>query len=443
MADRGPVSARAGAGADHRAGGVLGAGTFAALVFAVSALAASARPALLRLAAAARAAAAPRGRRERRSRHRARRWRSWPRSRRRRPPRTSRSRSPRRCCSSASRSPAAAGSCAAARGRSRSSSSRSRSRLVFAGDAMARASVAPFEHLRSEAFLAELKQGGVPAEAVTDFAAQAGELRDVVAVVFPAAWIIGAAVLVLSNAALLRLYLLRRDPGWLEDGEFERVRFPLALVAGVHPVGRGGRGAGAAAVRLQRASRRRVLLRAAGHGRRRVLRAAARRAAAAAARGAGAGARESVGPADPGAAGAVRQLVRFPQVGGAPRAEPPDGSGPRRGRPRCLSFEESHGADPEGGRRQARPPRRRGEGGRRLRPQLPAAEGPRHGGHGREQGHDREGATGPRGAARQGEGRVRVAGRPHRRAPLRRPAQGRRERRALRLGDRRPTWPSS
>jgi uncharacterized protein YybS (DUF2232 family) len=103
--------------------------------------------------------------------------------------------------------------------------------LVFAGDAMARASVAPFDHLRSDAFLAELKQGGVPPDAVADFAAQAGELRDAVAVVFPAVWIIGAAVLVLSNAALLRLYLLRRDPGWLEDGEFERVRFPLALVA--------------------------------------------------------------------------------------------------------------------------------------------------------------------------------------------------------------------
>src|SRR5512140_344831 len=55
-------------------------------------------------------------------------------------------------------------------------------------------------------------------------------MRDAVAVVFPAVWIIGAALLVIANAALLRLYLLRRDPGWLEDGEFERVRFPLALV---------------------------------------------------------------------------------------------------------------------------------------------------------------------------------------------------------------------
>jgi uncharacterized protein YybS (DUF2232 family) len=37
-------------------------------------------------------------------------------------------------------------------------------------------------------------------------------------------------VLVIANAALLRLYLSRRDPGWLEDGEFERVRWPLGLV---------------------------------------------------------------------------------------------------------------------------------------------------------------------------------------------------------------------
>jgi hypothetical protein len=104
-------------------------------------------------------------------------------------------------------------------------------RFVGFYDAMARASVAPLEHLRSDAFLAELKRGGVPPETVADFAAQAGQMRDAVAVVFPAVWIIGAAVLVLANAALLRLYLLRRDPGWLEDGEFERVRFPLALVA--------------------------------------------------------------------------------------------------------------------------------------------------------------------------------------------------------------------
>jgi hypothetical protein len=229
MADRGPVSARAGAGADHRAGGVLGAGMFAALVFALSALVPPLAPvsfvsplplALQRLrggsgsAALATALAV--------------------------------------AVVAAIATPQAAAwfavalvapvlllgeSLARGRGLLRGCAwafavlvFEVALGLAFAGDAMARASVAPFEHLRSDAFLAELKQGGVPAEAVADFAAQASEMRDVVAVVFPGVWIIGAAVLVLSNAALLRLYLLRRDPGWLEDGEFERVRFPLPIV---------------------------------------------------------------------------------------------------------------------------------------------------------------------------------------------------------------------
>jgi hypothetical protein len=103
--------------------------------------------------------------------------------------------------------------------------------LFFAGDTMAQRSLAPFDHLRSEAFLSELRSSGVPAESITEFTEQVATARDAIAVVFPAVWIIGAAVLVIANAALLRLYLLRRDPGWLEDGEFERVRFPLALVA--------------------------------------------------------------------------------------------------------------------------------------------------------------------------------------------------------------------
>ncbi len=103
--------------------------------------------------------------------------------------------------------------------------------LFFAGDEMARRSLEPFDHLRSDAFLSELRASGVPAESINDFTEQVASMREVVAVVFPAVWIIGAALLVIVNAALLRLYLLRRDPGWLEDGEFERVRFPLGLVA--------------------------------------------------------------------------------------------------------------------------------------------------------------------------------------------------------------------
>ena len=103
--------------------------------------------------------------------------------------------------------------------------------LFFAGDAMQQRSLEPVDQLRSEAFLSELHQRGVPEDTVSDFRDETRTIREVIAVVFPAAWIIGAALLVIANAAVLRLYLLRRDPGWLEEGEFERIRFPLALVA--------------------------------------------------------------------------------------------------------------------------------------------------------------------------------------------------------------------
>jgi hypothetical protein len=102
--------------------------------------------------------------------------------------------------------------------------------LFFAGSALAEHILAPLEQLRSEAFLSELRSGGVPPERLTAWTDQISTLHDALTVVFPAAYVIGGALLVLAHAALIRLYLLRRDPGWLEDGEFERVRWPLGLV---------------------------------------------------------------------------------------------------------------------------------------------------------------------------------------------------------------------
>jgi len=80
------------------------------------------------------------------------------------------------------------------------------------------------------AFLAQLRQGGMPQDGLAEWQGFVRQGRQVLAVVYPAFLVIAAAVLVAANAALLRLYLLRRDPGWLEDGEFERVRFPIGLV---------------------------------------------------------------------------------------------------------------------------------------------------------------------------------------------------------------------
>ena len=149
-------------------------------------------------------------------------------------------------------------------------------------------------------------------------------LHDALAVVYPAFWVIAAAVLVVVNAALLRLYLLRRDPGWLEDGEFERVRFPLPLVVAFVLAG------GAVALPLLRPAAYNVLLVVAfffalqglavvGFYARRLAGPAARAPA-----GAGAGAAQPVGPADARPAGPVRQLVRFPPLGRAPAAGPGD-----------------------------------------------------------------------------------------------------------------------
>jgi uncharacterized protein YybS (DUF2232 family) len=102
--------------------------------------------------------------------------------------------------------------------------------LALFNGAMADRVLTPLDYWTSDAFLQELRSGGVPPERVTLWADQIGELRGALAVVFPAFYVIGSAVLVMVNAALLRLYLARRDPGWLEDGEFERVRWPLGLV---------------------------------------------------------------------------------------------------------------------------------------------------------------------------------------------------------------------
>jgi uncharacterized protein YybS (DUF2232 family) len=100
--------------------------------------------------------------------------------------------------------------------------------LVFANDDMRAIALASFEHSRSPEFL-EGMRASMPPEQVDAFVEQAATAYDAMLVVYPAAYIISVAVIVLLNASLLRLYLRRRDPGWLDAGEFEGVRWPFVL----------------------------------------------------------------------------------------------------------------------------------------------------------------------------------------------------------------------
>ncbi len=101
--------------------------------------------------------------------------------------------------------------------------------LFFASPALEARALAPFDHLRSASFLEEMRSSGMPTEQVEAWTEQVTAMRSVMAVVYPAAYIIMAALMVLANAVLLRWYLARRDPGWLEGGEFEGLRWPFSL----------------------------------------------------------------------------------------------------------------------------------------------------------------------------------------------------------------------
>jgi hypothetical protein len=101
--------------------------------------------------------------------------------------------------------------------------------LFFASPALEARALGPFDHLRSAAFLEEMRAGGMPTEQVEAWTEQVAAMRSVMAVVYPAAYIIMAALMVLANAVLLRWYLALRDPGWLEGGEFEGLRWPFGL----------------------------------------------------------------------------------------------------------------------------------------------------------------------------------------------------------------------
>jgi uncharacterized protein YybS (DUF2232 family) len=61
---------------------------------------------------------------------------------------------------------------------------------------------------------------------------QAEQLRafaSQVPVIYPALYIVGAALFVTVNAVIVHAYLSRRDPAWLDGSEFEGVRMPFLI----------------------------------------------------------------------------------------------------------------------------------------------------------------------------------------------------------------------
>jgi uncharacterized protein YybS (DUF2232 family) len=104
--------------------------------------------------------------------------------------------------------------------------------LLLAGPEMADQLRAPLRHYQSEAFGNEMRQErGLPEEQLVELQQQFASLESALAVVYPAAWLLLGWTVTLVLAALLRLWLARRGPRWLEGPGFEDLRLPIAVVA--------------------------------------------------------------------------------------------------------------------------------------------------------------------------------------------------------------------
>jgi uncharacterized protein YybS (DUF2232 family) len=101
--------------------------------------------------------------------------------------------------------------------------------LLFASPRVEQVTYGVIDALRSPALLADMRAGGWPAEQVEVWVERVAMTHRLLEVVYPAVYVILGALVILANAALLRAYLRRRDPGWLEAGEFENIRFPVVL----------------------------------------------------------------------------------------------------------------------------------------------------------------------------------------------------------------------
>ena len=83
--------------------------------------------------------------------------------------------------------------------------------------------------LWSPEYLAELRQWGMPADRVEQWVQDWKLWESALTVVYPAAFLIMGMLVVIANAVVVRTYLARRDPAWLDGNEFEGIRLPFGL----------------------------------------------------------------------------------------------------------------------------------------------------------------------------------------------------------------------
>lgn len=101
--------------------------------------------------------------------------------------------------------------------------------LLFANQQISQGLLSAWDVMRSTEFLDSLRNAGMPPETIDAWIEGVGRWRSAMEVLYPSVFLIAGAAMVLANAWLLRTYLARRDPGWLEGGEFEGLRWPLAV----------------------------------------------------------------------------------------------------------------------------------------------------------------------------------------------------------------------
>jgi hypothetical protein len=66
-------------------------------------------------------------------------------------------------------------------------------------------------------------------EGADSFADQIKSMADTLVIVYPALFLVFGGAVVVLNGAAVRFYLARRDPAWLDGGEFEGLRWPFGL----------------------------------------------------------------------------------------------------------------------------------------------------------------------------------------------------------------------